>query len=47
MSMKGAKIQCNIIIAQAKKIYWTEFCKNEVSESNDMYISRWGGGGGG
>jgi len=31
------KIQCNRIIAEAKKSYWTEFCKNEVSEYKDMY----------
>ena len=34
--MKSVKIQCNRIIPEAKKSYWTEFCKNEVSESKDM-----------
>ena len=37
MSMKSAKIQCNRVIAETKKSYWTEFCKSEVSESKDMY----------
>ena len=37
MSMKSAKIQCNRVIAQAKKYHWTEFCKSEVLESKDMY----------
>ena len=37
MSMKSAKIQCNRIIAAAKKSHWTEFCKSKVLESKDMY----------
>ena len=37
MSMKSAKIQCNRVIAEAKKSHWTEFCKREVLESKDMY----------
>ena len=37
MSMKSAKIQCNRVIAEAKKLHWTEFCKREVLESKDMY----------
>ena len=35
--MAHAKIQCNIIIAQAKKTYCTEVCKNAVSEAKDMH----------
>ena len=30
VSMKSAKIQCNRVIAEAKKSHWTEFCKREV-----------------
>ena len=37
MIMKSAKIQCNRVIAEAKKSHWTEFCKSEVLESKDMY----------
>ena len=37
MSIKRAKIQCNRVTIEAKQSYWTEFCKNEVSESKDMY----------
>ena len=37
VSMKSAKIQCNRVIAEAKKSHWTEFCKREVLESKDMY----------
>ena len=37
MSMKSANIQCNRVIAEAKKSHWTKFCKSEVSESKDMY----------
>ena len=33
VSMKSAKIQCNRVIAEAKRSYWTEFCKSEISES--------------
>ena len=29
MIMKSAKIQCNRVIAEAKKSHWTEFCKSE------------------
>ena len=36
LSMKSAKIQCNRVISEAKKYYWTEFCKSEVLESKDM-----------
>ena len=36
MSMKSAKIQCNRVIAEAKKSHWTEFCR-KVLESKDMY----------
>ena len=32
VSMKSAKIQCNRVIAKAKKSYWTELCKREVLE---------------
>ena len=35
--MKSAKIQCNRVIAEAKRFQWTEFCKREVLESKDMY----------
>ena len=35
--MKSAKIQCNRVIAKAKKSHWAEFCKREVLESKDMY----------
>ena len=27
--MKSAKIQCNRVIAEAKKSYWIEFCKTK------------------
>ena len=37
MSMKSEKIQCNRVIAEAKKSDWTEFRKSEVLESKDMY----------
>ena len=42
MSMKSAKIQCNRVkskrlIAEAKTSHWTEFCKREVLQSEDMY----------
>ena len=30
-------LQCNRIIAESNKSYWFELCKNEVSESKDMY----------
>ena len=35
--MKSAKIQCNRVIAEAKKFQWTEFCKREVLESKDKH----------
>ena len=35
------KIQRNRVIAEAKKSYWTEFCKNEVSESKDTRNKVW------
>ena len=37
VSLKRAKTQCNRIVAQAKKIYWTTFCKNVLSESKHRY----------
>ena len=35
VSTKSAKIQCNRVTAEAKKSYWTEFCK--ILEYKDMY----------
>jgi len=35
VSMKSAKIQCNRVIAEARKSHWTEFCKREVLESKE------------
>ena len=29
-NMKSAKRQCNRLIAEARKSYWSELCKNEV-----------------
>ena len=37
VSMKSEKIQCNRVIAEAKRSDWTEFRKSEVLESKDMY----------
>ena len=34
--MKKSKINCNRIIAEAKKNYWIEFCKHEITESKDI-----------
>ena len=36
IQMKKAKIQCNKVIAKAKKDYWIDFCNKEVKESKDM-----------
>jgi len=35
-NMKKSKINCNRIIAEAKKNYWIEFCKHEITESKDI-----------
>lgn len=35
--MKKYKIQCNRIIAKAKKDYWVKFCEKEILESKDVY----------
>ena len=36
ISMKKAKLHCNKVIAQAKKLYWDDYCRNKVSESRDI-----------
>jgi ribonuclease HI len=37
INMKKAKINCNKVIALAKKHYWNDFCIKEISESKDIY----------
>ena len=34
--MKRAKIHCNRIVAQAKRQYWSEYCKIEVNDPKDL-----------
>ena len=35
--MKHAKINCNRVIAKAKKSYWSNFCNEQISDSKDMH----------
>jgi len=35
--MKYCKINCNRIVALAKRKYWSEYCETEISESKDMF----------
>ena len=36
IEMKKAKNKANMIMAQAKRLYWSSFCKNEVYNHKDM-----------